>query len=306
MSKPIQWAGVFSAITTPFTPDDAVDTDALAKHAAWLIDEGVSGIVTCGSLGEGATLSMDERKRVFDTCLDAVGGRAFVVASISARATKDAVALARHVESQGGHGLMVLPPYVHRGPWHEMCDHVRAVMDATALSCMLYNNLPAYGVDFTTERILELADACPSLHAVKDSGGDVRRLSALRSVAGDRIATFAGLDDMALEAGLAGAQGWIAGLVNAFPAESVALFERAREGQRRAAFELNRWFLPLLQLDTVPEFVQLIKQVQAAVGWGTERLRLPRKPTTGLLREQTTRILEEALATRPDVGAADA
>lgn len=302
MSKSIQWAGVFSAITTPFTSDDHVDTDGLAKHASWLIDEGVSGIVTCGSLGEGATLSMDERKRVFDTCLEAVGDRAFVVASVSARATKDAVAFARSVEAQGGHGLMVLPPYVHRGPWDEMRDHVRAVMDATGLSCMLYNNLPAYGVDFTTERILELADVCPTLAAVKDSGGDVRRLSALRSVAGDRLATFAGLDDMALEAGLAGAHGWIAGLVNAFPRESVALFERAREGQRQAAFELNRWFLPLLQLDTVPEFVQLIKQVQAAVGWGHERLRRPRKPTSGVLREKTARLVEEALSTRPELG----
>jgi len=303
MPTSMSWVGVFSAITTPFTPDDTVDTALLAKHAAWLIDEGVDGIVTCGSLGEGATLSMDERKQVFDTCLEAAGDRARVVASVSARSTKDAVALARYVESAGGHGLMVLPPYVHRGPWEEMRDHVRAVFDATGLSCMLYNNLPAYGVDFTTERILELANVCDNLHAVKDSGGDVRRLSALRSVAGDRIATFAGLDDMALEAGLAGAQGWVAGLVNAFPRESVALFELAREGQRERALELNRWFLPLLQLDTVPEFVQLIKQVQVAIGWGSEQVRAPRKPTRGALRERCANVINTALATRPDLGA---
>lgn len=301
MSKSMSWVGVFSAITTPLTEDDKVDTALLGRHASWLVDEGVRGIVTCGSLGEGATLSMDERKQVFETCVAAVGDRVPVVASISARATKDAVEMAKFVEANGGSGLMVLPPYVHRGPWEEMRDHVRAVFDATSLSSMLYNNLPAYGVDFTAERILELSSMCSNLHAVKDSGGDVRRLSALRAVTGDRIATFAGLDDMALEAGLAGAHGWIAGLVNAFPAESVALFEAAREGQREKAVALNNWFLPLLQLDTVPEFVQLIKQVQVAVGWGTEQVRAPRQATQGALREQAAKIIETALANRPDL-----
>lgn len=300
MSTSMTWSGVFCAITTPLTDDDRIDTQLLGEHATWLVEHGVRGIVTCGSLGEGATLSMDERKHVFETCLQAVGDRVPVVASVSARATKDAVALAQHVSDAGGSGLMVLPPYVHRGPWFEMRDHVRAIIDATPLSCMLYSNLPAYGVDFTVARIAELAELCPNLHAVKDSGGDVRRLTELRCTLGDRVAALAGLDDMALEAGLVGVQGWIAGLVNAFPAQSVALFDLAREGRRQAALELYRWFLPLLQLDTVPEFVQLIKLVQSRVGWGSERVRLPRQGVRGELRRRTLELVERALAERPE------
>ena len=273
----------------------------MARHTRWLVDEGVLGIVTCGSLGEGATLSLDERKRVFDTCFDAVGDRVAVASSISACSTADAVNLARHVEQRGGHGLMVLPPYVHRGPWFEIRDHVRTIIDATGLSCMLYNNPAAYGVDFTIDRIVELADLCGNLDAVKESSGDVRRLTALRCAVGDRIATFAGLDDMALQAGLSGADGWIAGLVNAFAAQSVALFELARAGERDKASELYRWFLPLLQLDTIPEFVQLIKLVQAEVGWGTERVRRPRQPATGDLRAHALGLVAQALANRPDL-----
>ncbi len=293
------WNGVLPAVTTPFLADDRVDHAFLAKHCSWLIDEGCRGIVALGSLGEGATLETAEKMEVLATIVAAVGERVPVIAGVAALSTAQAVAIAQGAEKVGCRGLMVLPPYVHKGPFSEMRDHFEAVFAATPLSCMLYNNPIAYGTDVTPPEVAKLAEKHANLHAVKESSGDVRRLTALRALLGDRLALFAGLDDMILEALRMGADGWIAGLVNALPAESVRLVELGKAGKFAEAFELYRWFLPLLRLDCVPEFVQLIKLVQQEVGMGSEKVRLPRQPIAGAAREEALATIRAALASRP-------
>ena len=293
----MNWQGVIPAITTPFRADLSVDHDFLAKHASWMIDNGCTGIVALGSLGEGATLEFDEKIAVLQTCVRSA--RLPVAAAISALSTQAAVRLAKAAADAGCSGLMVLPPYVYSTDWREMKAHVTTVIRATSLSCMLYNNPIAYRTDFLPEQIAELAEEHENLHAVKESAGDVRRIAAIRELIGQRLAIFVGVDDLIVEGISAGAVGWIAGLVNAFPRESVALFERAARGEN--VFELYRWFLPLLRLDTVPKFVQLIKLVQAEVGMGTERVRPPRLELEGTEREAALRVIRAAIASRPRV-----
>jgi len=289
----MNWQGVIPAITTPFREDLSVDHDFLAKHAAWMIDQGCSGLVALGSLGEGATLEFDEKVAVLQTCLRT---KAPVVASISALSTQSAVRMAKKAEEIGCSGLMVLPPYAYSTDWREMKAHIAAVLRATKLSCMLYNNPIAYRTDFLPEQMAELASEHENLHAVKESAADVRRIAAIRAL-NKRLAIFVGVDDLIVEGIAAGAVGWIAGLVNALPKESVLLFERAARSQD--VFDLYTWFLPLLRLDTVPKFVQLIKLVQAEVGMGSERVRPPRLPLAGEERDAALRLIRAALASRP-------
>jgi 4-hydroxy-tetrahydrodipicolinate synthase len=297
----MNWTGVISAITTAFTPDYRVDHAFLAKHAQWQIEHGVDGVVAPGSLGESATLSFDEKVAVLKTLVGALGSKP-VVAGIASLSTAEGVALAKAAEQAGCAGLMVLPPYVYASDWHEMKAHVQAVLRATGLPCMLYNNPAAYRTDFLTDQIAELADEHANLRAVKESGGDVRRVTAVKARCGDRLAVFAGLDDMVVEAVRAGAVGWIAGLVNALPRETMALFDHAVRGEVEQADALYRWFLPLLRMDTVVKFVQLIKLVQQEVGMGNERVRGPRLPLAGPEREAALATIRAALASRPALG----
>lgn len=295
----MEWKGVMPAITTCFDEHLNIDHGFTARHVNWLVENGCTGIVTNGSLGEGGTLSMDEKIALWKTVAGAVGDRVPVVAAIASMTTAEACAQAAEAASAGCSGLMVLPPYVYRGDWNEMKYHVSEIVKATPLSCMLYNNPIAYGTDFLPEQIAELADELPNLHAVKESSTDVRRVTAIRALCGDRLAIFVGVDDAIVEGIDAGATGWIAGLVSAFPKESVDLFNYAMNGETEKAFELYKWFLPLLRLDTVPKFVQLIKLVQEKVGWGCTRVRPPRRELTGVELEKTLAIIEHALATRP-------
>lgn len=280
------------AITTPFREDLSIDHAFLGRHASWMIDAGCTGIVPLGSLGEGATLQFDEKVAILRTCVSAVGERVPVVAAISALSTAEAVRLAREAEKAGCSGLMILPPYVYSTDWREMKAHIAAVLRATSLSCMLYNNPIAYRTDFSPEQAAELAEEHENLHAMKESSADVRRVTALRSTLGERLAIFVGVDDLIVEGIAAGAVGWIAGLVNALPVESVELFRQPQN------FELYRWFLPLLRLDTVPKFVQMIKLVQEEVGMGSARVRPPRLELAGGEREQTLSTIRAALAAR--------
>ena len=295
----VKWAGVMPAITTPFTPEGTVDHGFLAAHARWMVDEGATGLVPLGSLGEGATLEHSEKLAILETLVAAVSDRVPVIPGISSLSTHGACRLAHEAKERGCRGLMVLPPYVHKGPWSEMEAHFRAVFEATDLECMLYNNPIAYGVDVTPPLIARFAERHANLKALKESSGDVRRVTAVRALLGDRLAIFAGMDDMIVEAIAMGAKGWIAGLVNAFPRESVVLVQRALAGDFEGAFSLYRWFLPLLRMDTVPEFVQLIKLVQQEVGHGSERVRAPRQPVSGADREAALSVLREGLAHRP-------
>jgi dihydrodipicolinate synthase/N-acetylneuraminate lyase len=297
--KSMQWRGVLPAITTPFRADLSVDHDFLSRHCKWLVESGCDGVVALGSLGEGATLTFQEKRRVLDTCVEAIGGKGYVVAGVSALSTSEAVAIAREAEAAGCDGLMVLPPYVYVGDWREMREHVGAVLSASSLSAMLYNNPIAYTVDFLPAHVVELMDVYPTLLAIKESSADVRRIAALRALAGDRLAILCGVDDLIVEAVYAGAVGWIAGLVNAFPKESVDLFNLAMDGEKEKAFEIYRWFLPLLRMDTVPKFVQLIKLVQEEIGMGSQRVRPPRLPLIGRERDEARAVFAEAMAHKP-------
>jgi 4-hydroxy-tetrahydrodipicolinate synthase len=291
------------AITTCFTTSLEIDYEFTARHVSWLVDNGCTGIVTNGSLGEGGTLSIDEKRALWKTCVDTVAQQVPVIAAIASMTTADAVTQARFAQETGHRGLMILPPYIYRGDWRETKNHISEIIRSTDLSCMLYNNPVAYGTDFLPEQIKELADELPNLHSVKESSGDVRRVTAIKALCGDRLSIFVGVDDAIMEGINAGATGWIAGLVNAFPKESVDLFNLAMNGDVLRARELYEWFLPLLRLDTVPKFVQLIKLVQEKVGMGNARVRPPRLELIGKELEETLAIIDRALATRPQANA---
>lgn len=297
----VQWKGVIPAITTPFDTELHVDHAALAEHARWMVDAGCVGVVPFGSLGEGATLEHAEKVAMMRTLGGALEGRAPVIPAISALSTAEAVRLTRDLEAAGAAGFMVLPPYVYTSDFREMRAHVAAVLEATSLPCMLYNNPLAYGTDFTPTQIVDLADAYPHMTAVKESSGDLRRVAALRALLGrDRDFTvLMGVDDLALEAFTVGVEGWIAGMVNAMPEASVHLFDLGRAGRFEEAFDLYAWFLPLLRLDVGTKFVQKIKLAQDRMGRGSERVRPPRLTLQGAERAATLAVVDHALATAP-------
>jgi len=295
--RALDWKGVLPAITTPFDERLGVDHAALAEHVRWLARTGSRGIVALGSLGEGATLSYDEKVAILASCRAALPGTP-LIAGIAALSTAEAVALARDAARVGCDGLMVLPPYVYRGDERETETHFRAVIGATPLSCMLYNNPIAYGTDVTPAQLARLVRH-ENLHAVKESSGDLRRITAIGEELGDRLRILVGMDDVVVEGVAAGAVGWIAGLVNALPEESVRLFDLAAAGKFAEARALYHWFLPLLRLDTGPKFVQLIKLVQQETGHGSERVRPPRLELAGEERAGALALIRERLAARP-------
>ena len=295
----MNWSGVMPAITTCFDQDYRIDHGFMAGHCRLLLDNGCTGIVALGSLGEGATLSYEEKLAVLRTCVSAVRGRATVIASISALTTAEAVDLSKQSAAIGCDGLMALPPYVYLGDWREMKAHVSAIFQATDLPCMLYNNPIAYGTDFLPEQIRELALGHENFEAVKESSADARRVAAIRALVGDRLRIFVGVDDAIVEGVAVGAVGWVAGLANALPRESVELFACALRGDKERALELYTWFLPLLRMDTVPHFVQLIKLVQAELGIGNARVRAPRLELVGDELKTAKEAIRIALRDRP-------
>ena len=300
----MQWTGVMPAITTAFDESLNVDHAFGARHVRWLIANGCSGIVCLGSLGESATLAFDEKIAIVRTLVAAVSPAVPVVAAVSALSTAEAVRIAQASADAGAQGLMILPPYVYQGDWRETRAHIEAILKATALPAMLYNNPVAYGTDFTPAQIAELAQRSANLAAVKESSTDVRRVTAIRALIGDRLSIMVGVDDAIVEGIEAGALGWVAGLVNALPRESVDLFNFASQGDTQSTFDLYRWFLPLLRMDTVPKFVQLIKQVQQEAGVGSARVRPPRLQVVDEELAQTRAIFNRAQAQRPAVARA--
>lgn len=297
MSNADFWRGVLPAITTPFTANGTVDHAFLAEHACRLVDAGCSGLVPLGSLGESATLSFEEKVAIVRTLVDAVGARVPIVAGIAALSTQEGIALAAAVKQAGAGGLMVLPPYVYSSDRHEMDAYIRAVIASTDLPVLLYNNPIAYKTDFSPEQVAAFAAEFPHVQAIKESSGDIRRLAAIKALLGDRLVLLVGVDDLIVEGIAMGAEGWIAGTVNAFPEEAVQLFEQARRGGYVAARELYEWSLPLLRMDTVPKFVQLIKLMQERVGLGSERVRAPRLVVEGGERAQALQVIDHAIAT---------
>jgi 4-hydroxy-tetrahydrodipicolinate synthase len=294
----MQWKGVMPAMTTCFDAQLQVDHAFMARHANWMIDSGCTGLIMLGSLGEAATLSTEEKIAILTNMVQTAGQRVPVVAAISSLSTAESVSLAKAAAAAGCKGLMVLPPYVYKGDWREMKTYLSEVITATPLSCMLYNNPVSYGTDFLPEQIAELAAEHPNLQAVKESSTDVRRITAIRALT-NKLSIFVGVDDAIVEGIAAGATGWVAGLVNAFPKESVELFRLSMDGKTGEAFALYRWFLPLLRMDTVPKFIQLIKLVQQETGMGNARVRGPRLQVSGQELDQALAVLTHALQTRP-------
>jgi len=297
--------GVIPALVTPFKEDGSLGANALGDLTRRMLDAGCTGTVWPGSLGEGQTLSFEERTEGWRAIRAASEGRGNAFATISAASTRDAVRQVQVAADIGMRGCMILPPYVHKGPWREYRAHFEAMLAAAPLPMMLYNNPPAYIVDVSAEQTFELAARHPNLVAVKDSTGDCRKLTAL--VAGSHgrarpVGALVGLDDCAVEGARMGACGWIAGLANALPEESVRLFTLAQShapADVAACDALYRWFLPLLRLDTVPDFVQLIKLVMAETGTGDERVRAPRQAVEGADRARALEVIRHALSTRP-------
>ncbi len=292
-----RWSGVFPALTTKFTPDGAIDRGAMERHIAWQVGSGVDGLVVLGSLGENGTLDAEEKWAIIRLAVSTAGGRVPVLAAVAETTTRRACSVVEMGAAAGLNGFMVLPPMQYVSDRRETLTHFRSIAAASPLPVMLYNNPVAYRVDVTPDMFAELA-AEPKFVAIKESSDDVRRITDIRNLVGDRYRIFAGVDDLALESFLLGAAGWIAGLVCAFPAETVALYRLAKAGRFEEALRIYRWFTPLLHLDVSIKFIQNIKLAESLVGVGTEHVRAPRLPLAGDERRQVESIVRRALAAR--------
>lgn len=294
------WHGVFPALTTQFHADQSLDIDATARHLETLIANGIHGVVLLGTVGENCSLEYSEKLDVLRALTRAVNKRIPVLTGVAEYTTALACRFARDAEQAGVDGLMVLPAMVYKADSRESVAHFRAVARASSLPVMIYNNPVSYSVDITPETFVQLMDE-PSIVAIKESSENVRRLTDLRNLTGDRFVLFAGVDDLVLESMLLGAQGWISGLVNAFPAENRALWDLAVAGRWEEARALYRWYTPLLHLDTKVKLVQYIKLAMAEVGLGSEMTRAPRLPIVGAERDEVLAIIRRAIETRPSL-----
>jgi len=294
----VNWAGVFPAATTQFAPGLSIDIAETQRVQDALIRDGVHGLIIMGTVGENNSLEPAKKRDVLRAAVEAVGKRVPVIAGVAELDTKRAIAFARDAEKLGADGLMLLPAMVYVPEEAELVAHFRAVAQATSLPIMLYNNPPAYRVSVSVEAMKRLSDQA-NIVCLKESAPDTRRFTDLYNALGDRYVLFAGLDDVALEGLLLGARGWVSGLTNAFPKESIALYEAAIAGDLATARAIYRWFMPLLHLDAEHDLVQSIKLAEQVMGRGSERVRPPRYPLTGARREQVIKMVEHAAATRP-------
>jgi len=292
------WSGVFPALTTPFTPSFAPDLPALDRQIEFQIGAGVDGFVVLGSLGENGTLTHGEKRDVLARAVRAAAGRVPVLAGVAETTTAAACDAVRAGADLGADGFMVLPPMQYAADAREAMTHLRAVAAASPRPLMIYNNPVAYRVDVTPAMFAALADE-PKFVALKESSDNVRRITDILNAVGARYRIFAGVDDLALESFLAGADGWVAGLVCAFPRETVALHRLAKAGRWEEARAIYRWFMPMLHLDTHPKFVHYIKLAASLAGTGTETMRPPRLPLEGEERAAIEEIVRTALAARP-------
>jgi len=299
----VNWKGVFPAITTQFQQDQSLDLAATAKHLEAMIAAGIHGVVFLGTVGENTALEYQEKLTILREMKQVVRGRIPVLTGVAEYTTALACRFARDAEKIGLDGLMVLPAMVYKSDERETLTHFRAVANATGLPIMIYNNPVSYSVDVSPEAFPKLADLA-NVVAIKESSEDVRRITDLRNVVGDRYILFAGVDDLVLESILLGAEGWISGLVNAFPQENRALWDLAISGQWEKARDLYRWYTPLLHLDTKVKLVQYIKLAMQEAGLGSEMVRAPRLPLEGAEREEILGIIRGAIATRPKLATA--
>jgi len=296
----VQWQGVFPAISTQFNADGSINFAENARMLNQLIADGIDGIIALGTVGENASLSASEKREFLHHTVKTVAGRIPVIAGCTEHSATDAIDYVKAAEQIGVSGIMLLPAVVYRGTNREVLVHYQTVARATKLPIMIYNNPVSYGIDINLEMTAVLANE-PNIVAIKESTTDTRRVTELQSRFGERFIIFCGVDDIALESVLLGATGWISGLTNVFPRESVTLFALARAGYIKEAREIYRWFMPLLRLDTIPTLVQCIKLAEQLVGRGSENVRLPRLTLTGTERAYVEQVVAEGLKNRPDL-----
>jgi dihydrodipicolinate synthase/N-acetylneuraminate lyase len=296
----VQWRGVFPAATTQFHPDQEIDIKSTMAHLDRMIDAGIHGLIMLGTVGENCSLEYSEKLELLEATVAHVGGRVPVLSGVAECTTALACRFARDAQRAGAMGLMVLPAMVYKSDPRETMTHFRAVAAASDLPIMVYNNPVSYHVDITPEMFAELADE-PRFVAIKESSENVRRITDLKNVCGDRYTLFCGVDDLVLESLLLGAAGWVSGLVNAFPAENRLLWDLATSGRWDKALEVYRWYTPLLHLDTHVKLVQYIKLAVQECGLGSERVRAPRLPLIGEERERILAIIRRGIATRPKI-----
>ena len=297
----IGWQGVFPAVTTQFNEDESIDFGANARHIEWLLESGVHGLIMLGTVGENGSLSAAEKRDVLKAAKEVVGGRVPVVAGVAENRTVDACRYALDCAGMGLDGLMLLPGMIYKADARENVRHFRTVLDATDLPTLAYNNPMVYGVDLKPETFVELADQT-TLVAIKESSDDVRRLTDIVNLTGDRYALFCGVDDLMMESALLGAVGCVHGIANAFPAETVRMWNLMRAGSWDEALPLYRWATPMFHLDTSPKLVQYIKLVQHLVGRGNDVVRAPRLSIAGEDRARVEAMVTKAQGARPKFG----
>ncbi|RDJ27336.1 dihydrodipicolinate synthase family protein [Bosea caraganae] len=293
-----KWSGVLPAVTTKFTEDDKLDIAEMERCFKLQLDAGVHGLIVCGSLGEASTLEPDEKIEILKTAIRVADGKVPVLLTVAQGSTKAASKLAEAGAKAGAEGFMVLPGVPYKSDQRETALHYRTVARAGGLPVMIYNNPVGYGVDIPPTMLAELGDE-PLFTAIKESSDDVRRISEIKSLCGDRFAVLTGVDNLALESLALGADGWVAGLVVAYPRETVVIYELAKAGRMEEAIAIYRWFRPLLDLDVSNRLVQNIKLVEALVIGSNDRCRAPRLPLAGAERARVEAIVKAAEAKRP-------
>ncbi|MFT5452474.1 MAG: 4-hydroxy-tetrahydrodipicolinate synthase [Enterobacterales bacterium] len=296
----VNWKGVYPAVTTQFKADFSIDHDENSRMLEQLLLEGVHGIIVCGTVGENCSLSAQEKRLVMQNAVNTIKGRIPVLSGVAETTTALAASYAKDAETIGIDGLMVLPGMVYKSTEVEAVFHYQQVARSTNLPIMIYNNPVTYGVDVSIESMKILAEE-ENIVSVKEATEDTRRISELFREFGDRFIVFGGVDDIALESFMLGATGWISGLTNVFPKQSVAIYNLAEQGKFKEAREIWRWFLPLLRLDTIPTLVQCIKYAEQLAGRGSERVRAPRLPLEGEQRSYVERLYNEAVQNLPKV-----
>ena len=297
----VDWKGVYPAATTHFNSDLSLDLESNAKHIERMIEAGIHGIIMLGTVGENTSLEREEKLQVLKMAKEVANGRIPVLTGVAEYTTTMGCDFAKAAADVGVDGLMVLPTMVYKSDARETITHFREVAHATDLPIMCYNNPVSYGVDISPEMFAELADE-PTLVAIKESSEDVRRITDLINIVGDRYTLFSGVDDLALECALLGTVGTVSGLVCAFPRETVRMWELASAGEWDKALEIYRWFTPSLHLDTYVKLVQYIKLATAETGLGSETVRPAKLPIIGEERERVLKIIRTAIENRPDVG----
>ncbi|MCD8416462.1 dihydrodipicolinate synthase family protein [Tenacibaculum finnmarkense genomovar finnmarkense] len=295
----INWKGVMPAVTTKFTNQDTLDLVNFELNIKAQLDAGVVGIILGGTLGEASTLTDDEKRIIVRKAVEVVNGQVPVIMNIAEQTTVAAIDAARKAKEDGASGLMMLPPMRYKADDRETTTYFKKVANSTSLPIMVYNNPVDYGIEVTLDMFEELLRDCPNIEAVKESTRDLSNITRIKNRFGDRLQILSGVDTLALESIYMGADGWVAGLVCAFPAETVAIFNLAKAGRGDEAREIYRWFLPLLELDINSKLVQNIKLAEVATGIGTENVREPRLPLIGEERANVLAIIEEGLRTRP-------